>query len=313
MRLVRSACQGGVAGVVVTHDAQLASWADRVVFLRDGRISDQTDAAARPGVVAHAGPRPVSTTLQDRPAATGRLSGGAPARRAVVRWSWRLFRREWRQQLTVIGLLTVGGRRGRRRDRVRGRRPVVAERPVRHREPPADHLRLGRAAGGRCCERQGGGAVRPDRGDRARDRGDPRLGEHYRRAGGATGRALLEPRCCGWTPGTTQPPGRSRSPAASRRSTGCASALSGTRAAEHCASSGSSRTRVTCKTSSRWSRQVSSATPITSLSCLTPPTGRSGRLACPTARCCRPGRAAPPASRLPRCSSSTRSRCCSSG
>jgi putative ABC transport system ATP-binding protein len=42
MRLVRAACHGGVAGVVVTHDAQLASWADRVVFLRDGRISDQT-------------------------------------------------------------------------------------------------------------------------------------------------------------------------------------------------------------------------------------------------------------------------------
>ena len=42
MRLVRSSCQGGVAGVVVTHDAQLASWADRVVFLRDGRIVDQT-------------------------------------------------------------------------------------------------------------------------------------------------------------------------------------------------------------------------------------------------------------------------------
>jgi putative ABC transport system ATP-binding protein len=42
MRLIRAACQGGVAGVVVTHDAQLASWADRVVFLRDGRIVDQT-------------------------------------------------------------------------------------------------------------------------------------------------------------------------------------------------------------------------------------------------------------------------------
>jgi putative ABC transport system ATP-binding protein len=27
---------------VVTHDAQLASWADRIVFLRDGRIVDQT-------------------------------------------------------------------------------------------------------------------------------------------------------------------------------------------------------------------------------------------------------------------------------
>jgi putative ABC transport system ATP-binding protein len=42
MRLVRAACQRGVAGVVVTHDAQLASWADRVVFLRDGRVVDQT-------------------------------------------------------------------------------------------------------------------------------------------------------------------------------------------------------------------------------------------------------------------------------
>jgi putative ABC transport system ATP-binding protein len=42
MRLLRSACRDGVAGVVVTHDAQLASWADRVVFLRDGRLVDQT-------------------------------------------------------------------------------------------------------------------------------------------------------------------------------------------------------------------------------------------------------------------------------
>jgi putative ABC transport system ATP-binding protein len=42
MRLVRAACRRGVAGVVVTHDAQLASWADQVVFLRDGRVIDQT-------------------------------------------------------------------------------------------------------------------------------------------------------------------------------------------------------------------------------------------------------------------------------
>jgi putative ABC transport system ATP-binding protein len=43
MRLVHDACKkGGIAAVVVTHDAQLASWADRVVFLRDGRINDQT-------------------------------------------------------------------------------------------------------------------------------------------------------------------------------------------------------------------------------------------------------------------------------
>jgi putative ABC transport system ATP-binding protein len=48
MRLIRAACQQGVAGVVVTHDAQLASWADRVVFLRDGRVVDQTAPAAGP-------------------------------------------------------------------------------------------------------------------------------------------------------------------------------------------------------------------------------------------------------------------------
>jgi len=47
MRLLRSACKGGVAGVVVTHDAQLASWADRVVFVRDGRIVDQTAPSTR--------------------------------------------------------------------------------------------------------------------------------------------------------------------------------------------------------------------------------------------------------------------------
>jgi putative ABC transport system ATP-binding protein len=42
MRLIHAACKRGVAAVVVTHDAQLASWADRVVFLRDGRVADQT-------------------------------------------------------------------------------------------------------------------------------------------------------------------------------------------------------------------------------------------------------------------------------
>jgi len=48
MRLVHDACKRGVAAVVVTHDAQLASWADRVVFLRDGRIVDQTGPQAGP-------------------------------------------------------------------------------------------------------------------------------------------------------------------------------------------------------------------------------------------------------------------------
>jgi putative ABC transport system ATP-binding protein len=47
MRLILAACKRGLAAVVVTHDAQLASWADRVVFIRDGRIVDRT--VDRPG------------------------------------------------------------------------------------------------------------------------------------------------------------------------------------------------------------------------------------------------------------------------
>jgi putative ABC transport system ATP-binding protein len=38
--MIRDACERGVAAVVVTHDAHLASWADRIVFLRDGRVVD---------------------------------------------------------------------------------------------------------------------------------------------------------------------------------------------------------------------------------------------------------------------------------
>jgi len=42
MRLILAACKRGVAAVIVTHDAQLASWADKVVFIRDGQVVDQT-------------------------------------------------------------------------------------------------------------------------------------------------------------------------------------------------------------------------------------------------------------------------------
>ncbi len=49
MRLLHEACKdAGMTAVVVTHDAQLASWADRVVFLRDGRVTDQTGPAPGP-------------------------------------------------------------------------------------------------------------------------------------------------------------------------------------------------------------------------------------------------------------------------
>jgi putative ABC transport system ATP-binding protein len=49
MRLLHDACKGaGMAAMVVTHDAQLASWADRVVFLRDGHVTDQTTPVKGP-------------------------------------------------------------------------------------------------------------------------------------------------------------------------------------------------------------------------------------------------------------------------
>ena len=50
----------------------------------------------------------MSTVLAEpRPHAAGTANGGVPARRAVIRWAWRLFRREWRQQLLVLALIVV--------------------------------------------------------------------------------------------------------------------------------------------------------------------------------------------------------------
>jgi len=49
----------------------------------------------------------VSTTLQGLPDLDADVGSGIVARRAVIRWGWRLFRREWRQQLLVLGLLTI--------------------------------------------------------------------------------------------------------------------------------------------------------------------------------------------------------------
>jgi putative ABC transport system ATP-binding protein len=48
IRLLRTACKEGAAAVLATHDAQLAAWADRVVFVRDGVTIDQTTPPAGP-------------------------------------------------------------------------------------------------------------------------------------------------------------------------------------------------------------------------------------------------------------------------
>jgi putative ABC transport system ATP-binding protein len=42
LRLLRSRCDRGAAGVLVTHEARHAAWADRVVFLRDGVVVDES-------------------------------------------------------------------------------------------------------------------------------------------------------------------------------------------------------------------------------------------------------------------------------
>jgi putative ABC transport system permease protein len=49
----------------------------------------------------------VSVTIRERPRHAGTGNGGVPARRAVLRWAWRLLRREWRQQLLILALITV--------------------------------------------------------------------------------------------------------------------------------------------------------------------------------------------------------------
>jgi putative ABC transport system ATP-binding protein len=46
LRLLRARCDAGAAGVLVTHEARHAAWADRVVFLRDGLIVDDTGGQA---------------------------------------------------------------------------------------------------------------------------------------------------------------------------------------------------------------------------------------------------------------------------
>ena len=42
LRVLRARCDAGASGLLVTHEARHAAWADRVVFLRDGVIVDST-------------------------------------------------------------------------------------------------------------------------------------------------------------------------------------------------------------------------------------------------------------------------------
>jgi putative ABC transport system ATP-binding protein len=55
LRVLRARCEAGAAGVLVTHDARHAAWADRVVFIRDGLVVDQSGPAAGPESLLVAG------------------------------------------------------------------------------------------------------------------------------------------------------------------------------------------------------------------------------------------------------------------
>ena len=102
LRLLRARCDAGAAGVLVTHEARHAAWADRVVFLRDGVVVDETGAdrgrvAARRrraaddgwrGLAAGAAARPARRAARpgpQRPGARDDRAAGAGGRRAATR------------------------------------------------------------------------------------------------------------------------------------------------------------------------------------------------------------------------------------
>ena len=55
LRVLRDRCDEGVAGLLVTHEARHAAWADRVVFLRDGVVVDTTGHRESPEDLLAAG------------------------------------------------------------------------------------------------------------------------------------------------------------------------------------------------------------------------------------------------------------------
>ncbi len=55
MRLLRRHCDDGGTAILVTHDAAHAAWADRVIFLRDGKVIDEARQEPSGGSVADSG------------------------------------------------------------------------------------------------------------------------------------------------------------------------------------------------------------------------------------------------------------------
>ena len=105
MRLLRSACQRGRRDRGRTHDAQLAAWADSIVFCatagwwtRPRGSPVPTPCSPRARIEDHRTTAPASAVP-----ALGRVAPLARGRPLGV----RMFRREWRQQALVLALLTA--------------------------------------------------------------------------------------------------------------------------------------------------------------------------------------------------------------
>ena len=137
------------------------------------------------------------------PAAEARpKNGGAPARRAMRRWAWRLFRSEWRQQLLIVALVVVAVG------------ATVLGATVATNTPPAANAGFGTAQDlvnfqGRhpettCPARCAEAPVRKCRSHREPDPDRPRLHRHLRPARPGSSRSLRAAHA------------RPRSPAASR-------------------------------------------------------------------------------------------------
>ena len=71
LRVLRGRCDAGAAGVLVTHEARHAAWADRVVFLRDGRVVDDTGRRDDAEVLLVAGQTEMNASAATGPAAAG--------------------------------------------------------------------------------------------------------------------------------------------------------------------------------------------------------------------------------------------------
>lgn len=51
MRMLRNRVDAGAGGILVTHESRHAAWADRIVFLSDGRIVDETQTQSAESLI----------------------------------------------------------------------------------------------------------------------------------------------------------------------------------------------------------------------------------------------------------------------